>query len=84
MVQKILSVTVQEILKKKDMEPQTYKQQVALQCAYVCVHMCSHMCGHMGSCILDILQGTGIAGAGTVSQVSLECQIILYFVIMAC
>lgn len=47
-------------------------KQVALQCAYVCVHMCLHMCGHMGSCILDILQGTGIAGAGTVSQVSVS------------
>lgn len=43
---------------------------MALQCSYVCMcHMCSHMCGHMGSCVLDILQGIGIAGAGTVSQV---------------
>lgn len=61
---------MQEILKKKDMEPQIYKQQMALQCSYVCMcHMCSHMCGHMGSCVLDILQGIGTAGAGTVSQV---------------
>lgn len=42
---------------------------MALQCSYVCMcHMCSHMCGHMGSCVLDILQGIGTAGAGTVSQ----------------
>lgn len=55
---------------RKKIWTQIYKQQMALQCSYVCMcHMCSHMCGHMGSCVLDILQGIGTAGAGTVSQV---------------